>query len=69
MIKVGDRTGRLAESLMNAAEFSEKEVDDMTKNLSTLIEPITLLLVGGLVGFIVLSIITPIYSITQGIGK
>lgn len=67
MIKVGDRTGRLAESLMNAAEFSEKEVDEATKTLSTLIEPITLLLVGGLVGFIALSIITPIYKITEGI--
>lgn len=67
MIKVGDRTGRLAESLMTAAEFSEKEVDELTKNLSTLIEPITLLLVGGLVGFIALSIVTPIYQITQGI--
>lgn len=67
MIKVGDRTGRLAESLMTAAEFSEKEVDDLTRNLSTLIEPLTLLFVGGLVGFIALSIITPIYQITQGI--
>lgn len=68
MIKVGDRTGRLAESLMTAAEFSEKEVDDLTKNLSTMIEPVTLLLVGGMVGFIALSIITPIYSITSGFG-
>jgi type IV pilus assembly protein PilC len=67
MIKVGDRTGRLAESLMTAAEFSEKEVDELTKNLSTLIEPITLLLVGGLVGFLALAIVTPIYQITQGI--
>lgn len=69
MIKVGDRTGHLAESLMNAAEFSEKEVDEATKTLSTLIEPITLLLVGGLVGFIALSIITPIYKITEGISR
>lgn len=68
MIKVGDRTGKLADSLMNAAEFSEKEVDELTKNLSTLIEPITLLIVGGLVGFIALSIITPIYQLTQGVG-
>lgn len=67
MIKVGDRTGHLAESLMNAAEFSEKEVDEATKTLATLIEPITLLVVGGLVGFIALSIITPIYKITEGI--
>lgn len=67
MIKVGDRTGHLAESLMNAAEFSEKEVDEETKTLATLIEPITLLIVGGLVGFIAISIITPIYKITEGI--
>ena len=49
--------------------FNEKEVDEMTKTLSTLIEPITLIFVGGLVGFIALSIITPIYQITQGIGQ
>lgn len=67
MIKVGDRTGHLAQSLMNAAEFSEKEVDEATKTLATLIEPLTLLIVGGLVGFIALSIITPIYKITEGI--
>jgi type II secretory pathway component PulF len=67
MIKVGDRTGHLAQSLMNAAEFSEKEVDEGTKTLATLIEPIALLLIGGLVGFIALSIITPMYKITEGI--
>lgn len=67
MIKVGDRTGHLAQSLMNAAEFSEKEVDEGTKTLSTLIEPIALLSIGGLVGFIALAIITPIYKITEGI--
>lgn len=69
MVKVGDRTGKLAESLLNAAEFSEREVDDLTKSLSTLIEPLTLLLVGALVGFIALSIVTPIYQITQGISR
>lgn len=67
MIKVGDRTGRLSESLINAAVFSEKQVDEGTKNLSMMIEPITLILVGGLVGFIALSIITPIYKITEGV--
>ncbi|MBD3251372.1 hypothetical protein GF380_02870 [Candidatus Uhrbacteria bacterium] len=69
MIKVGDRTGSLADSLMNAAEFAEQEVDDLTKNLATLIEPITLLGMGVLVGFIALSIITPIYQLTEGISR
>jgi type IV pilus assembly protein PilC len=69
MVKVGDRTGKLSESLMNAAEFSEREVDDLTKNLSTLIEPFTLILVGALVGFIALSIVTPIYQLTEGVSR
>jgi type IV pilus assembly protein PilC len=69
MVKIGDRTGKLSESLVTAAEFCEKEVDVLTKTLSMLIEPITLLFVGGLVGFIALSIITPIYDLSSGISK
>ncbi|MDF1497352.1 MAG: type II secretion system F family protein [Patescibacteria group bacterium] len=67
MVGVGERTGKLSESLISMAEFTEKEVDGITQNFSTLIEPVTLMLVGLLVGFVALSIITPIYQITQGI--
>lgn len=67
MVGVGERTGKLSESLILLAEFMEREIDLTTRNLSTLIEPITLIVVGLLVGFIALSIITPIYQITQGI--
>jgi len=67
MVGIGERTGRLSESLIALAEFAEHEVDATTRNLSTLIEPITLMIVGLLVGFVALSIITPIYQITQGI--
>ncbi len=67
MVGVGERTGKLSDSLISLAEFTEREVDVMTRNLSTLIEPMTLIFVGLLVGFIALSIITPIYQITQGI--
>jgi len=67
MVGVGERTGKLSESLISMAEFTEKEVDGITQNFSTLIEPVTLILVGLLVGFVALSIITPIYQITQGI--
>ncbi len=67
MVGIGERTGKLSDSLIALAEFTEREVDVATRNLSTLIEPITLMVVGLLVGFIALSIITPIYQITQGI--
>ena len=67
MVGIGERTGRLSDSLITLAEFTEREVDVMTRDLSTLIEPITLIIVGLLVGFIALSIVTPIYQITQGI--
>ncbi|MCR4256162.1 MAG: type II secretion system F family protein [Candidatus Uhrbacteria bacterium] len=67
MIGVGERTGKLSDSLIALAEFTEREVDTTTRDLSTLIEPITLIVVGLLVGFIALSIITPIYQITEGI--
>jgi type IV pilus assembly protein PilC len=69
MVKIGDRTGKLSESLITAAEFSEREVDNLTKTLATLIEPLTLILVGGLVGFIAISIVSPIYELTSGMSK
>lgn len=66
MVGIGERTGNLSTALLALAEFSEREVDNTTKNLSTLIEPALLLFVGVIVGFVALSIITPIYQLTQG---
>lgn len=67
LISVGEKTGTLVESLGYISEFYEKEVDDMTKNLSTILEPILLLGVGIFVAFMALSIILPIYQLTGGI--
>lgn len=65
MVTVGESTGNLSETLMYLAEMYENEVDDMTKNLSTLFEPALMVFMGAIVGFIAISIITPIYEITQ----
>ncbi len=65
MIAVGESAGNLTDTLGYLAETYEKDVDDLTKNLSTALEPILMILMGGLVGFIAISIISPIYEITQ----
>jgi type IV pilus assembly protein PilC len=65
MIGVGEKSGRLDESLGYLAEYFEKEVDNTTKNLTTVLEPILLLVVGLIVGFIAISVISPIYQVTS----
>ena len=65
MIEVGENTGNLNDNLFYLAEYYENEVDDFVKNLSNILEPILLLFMGGIVGFIALSFITPIYQLTK----
>lgn len=67
MIEVGEKTGNLDNNLAYLAEFYENEVDEVTKNLSGILEPILLVVMGVAVGFVALAIITPIYGITQGL--
>ncbi len=67
IISVGERSGNLSNSLIYLSELYETQVDEFTKNLSNLIEPILMIIMGVLVGFIAISIITPIYSITQNL--
>src|SRR3990167_11412800 len=65
IISVGERSGNLSNSFIYLSDLYEGEVDDFTKNLSGLIEPVLMIFMGILVGFIAISIITPIYGITQ----
>ncbi len=67
MIAVGEKTGNLSETLMYLSELYEYEVDDFSKNLSTMVEPALMIVMGILVGFIAISIITPIYGLTQNL--
>ncbi len=67
IVSTGDKTGNLANSFLYLAEFYESEVNEFTKNISTLVEPVLLVIMGLIVGFIAVSIITPIYSITQNL--
>lgn len=67
MVSIGEESGKLEETLVYLADFYEEEVDNSTKNLSVIVEPILLIAVGLGVGFLALSIITPIYSITGNV--
>lgn len=67
MVVVGENTGKLSETFLYISDIYEEEMDDLTKNLSTIVEPLLLIFMGVLVGFIAVSIITPIYGITQNL--
>ena len=67
MIGIGESTGRLSETLIYMADLYEDEVDEIVKNLSSVLEPILMVIMGVIVGFVAISIITPIYQVTQNI--
>ncbi|MBX9765537.1 type II secretion system F family protein [Patescibacteria group bacterium] len=67
MIAVGEETGRLSDLLKETANFYEESVERQTKDLSTIIEPFLMLFIGGAVGFFALSMIAPIYSLSNAI--
>ena len=65
MVAVGEETGDLGGMLLKVAIFYETEVEQKTKDMSTIIEPVLMLIVGVAVGFFALSMISPIYSIAD----
>ena len=65
MSAIGEESGALDDMLGRAADFYEEEVDEMVKGLSTLMEPIIIVVLGTLIGGIVVSMYLPIFKIGQ----
>ncbi len=69
MTAVGEESGNLDEMLYKIADFYDEEVDNAVKGLSTLIEPVLILGLGGVVGFIAISVFLPLFQLIGGLSR
>ena len=66
-VDYGPISTKLSDMLLEVAKFYEGEVSDKTKNMSTIVEPFLMVIVGVAVGFFAISMISPIYSLSSSI--
>jgi len=69
IVSVGEKSGTIENSFQHLTEFYSKEVSNKTKRLPTVIEPLLLIFIGLIVGFVAMSIIMPIYEITRSFSQ
>jgi len=68
MVKVGEATGALEEMLTNVADFYDEEIDQALARVVTLIEPAILVVMGGVIAGLLLSVYLPLFSLLSKIG-
>ncbi len=68
MLSIGEQTGDMSSALGHIAQRYENELDRNVKIFTTALEPILIVLVAGLVGFIAIAIVMAVFSMTQGLG-
>lgn len=67
LVEIGEQTGKVDETLAKASEYFEREVDEKVKTLTTAMEPFIMIILGVAVAFLIMSVITPIYSLISSI--
>ena len=67
MVGVGEETGALDQMLTKIADFYEDQVDAAVKALTSILEPVMIVVVGGIVGFIVISMYMPLFKVYDSI--
>ncbi len=67
IVQVGEETGKTETVLLQLAEFYESEVDQITKNMSAIIEPMLMVVIGSAVGFFAVAMLQPMYSMMENI--
>ena len=67
MIDIGEESGRLSEMLVKIGDFYDQEVEATVKGLTSMIEPMLIIFLGCVVGFIAISIMTPIFKLVNSV--
>ena len=68
MIAVGEQTGEMEEMLVKVADIYDQQVDTMISTLTSLLEPVMIVIIGAIMGFIVFAVLLPIFNLTSTIG-